>query len=148
MEGGFFSIFAAYFFFFFLRGCPGQFARTTTNLTTHWISCKPSEHVRHRRSDRHAQWGSNPGAEEGNKPLQPLGQDFKWIFFFFFTAYFVCRGEHIFNFSSPFFFCYGYASPEEFFWWVRRLRKGFFRWRLQVGRRWWKWLDLVLWVWA
>jgi hypothetical protein len=59
-------------------------------------------------------------------------------FFSFFAAYVVCRGEHIFNFSSPLFFCYGYASPEEFFWWVRRLRKGFFRRRLQVGRRWWK----------
>jgi hypothetical protein len=31
----FFFYFCGLLFFFFLRGCPGQFARTTTNLTAH-----------------------------------------------------------------------------------------------------------------
>jgi hypothetical protein len=29
----------------------------------------------------HAQRGSNPGAEEGNKSLPPLGHDLKCVFF-------------------------------------------------------------------
>jgi hypothetical protein len=32
---------------FYLDGCPGLLTHTTTNLTTHWTSYKPSEHVRH-----------------------------------------------------------------------------------------------------
>jgi hypothetical protein len=69
--------------FIYLRGCLGQLARTTTNPMAHWTSCKPNEHVRHRGGDRRAQWGSNPGAEEGNKPLPPLGQDLKCFLIWF-----------------------------------------------------------------
>jgi hypothetical protein len=65
----------AIFFFFDLRGCPGQLARTTTNLTAHWTPCKPSGYVRHRGGDRRAHEDSNPGAVEGDKPLPPPGQD-------------------------------------------------------------------------
>jgi hypothetical protein len=64
-----------FFFFFDLRGCPGQLARTTTNLTAHWTPCKLSGHVRHRGGDRHAHENSNPGAAGGDKPLLPPGQD-------------------------------------------------------------------------
>jgi len=63
------------FLFIYLRGCPGQLARTTTNPTAHWIPCKPSGHVRHRGGDRRAHEGSNPGGAEGDKPLPPPGQD-------------------------------------------------------------------------
>ena len=52
----------------------GQLARTTTNPAAHWTSCKPSEYVKHHGDDRRVQGGSNPGAEEGNKSLLPLGQ--------------------------------------------------------------------------
>jgi len=65
----------SYIFFFDLRGCPGQLARTTTNPTAHWTPCKPSEHVRHRGGDRCAHEDSNPGVVEGDKPLPPPGQD-------------------------------------------------------------------------
>jgi hypothetical protein len=75
--------------FFYLRGCPGQFACTTTNPTVHWISCKPSEHVRHRGDDRRAQGGSNPDVEEGNKSLPPLGQYLK-CFIFLVLLWWVC----------------------------------------------------------
>ena len=64
-----------FFLFFDLRGCLGQLARTTTNPTTHWTPCKPSEHVRHRRGDRHAHEDSNPEAAGGDKPLLLPGQD-------------------------------------------------------------------------
>ena len=62
-------------FFFDLRGCPGQLARTTTNPTAHWTPCKPNEHVRHREVDRRAHEDLNPGAAGGDKPLLPPGQD-------------------------------------------------------------------------
>jgi hypothetical protein len=71
------SLTKGFVFFFYLHGCPGQLARTMTNPTAHWTSCKPSEHVRHRGDDRRAQGDSNPGAEEGNKSLPPLGQYLK-----------------------------------------------------------------------
>jgi len=64
-----------FFFFFNLRGCSDQLARTTTNPTVHWIPCKPSGHVRHRGDDRHAHENSNPGAAGKDKPLPPPGQD-------------------------------------------------------------------------
>ena len=64
-------------FFFYLCGCPGQLARTKTNPTAHWISCKPSEHVRYRGDNRHAHGSLNPGGVERNKSLPPLGQDLK-----------------------------------------------------------------------
>jgi len=64
-------------FFFFNSGCPAQLTRTTTNFQAHWTFCKPSEHVRYRGGDRRAQWSLNPGAEEGNKSLQPLGHNLK-----------------------------------------------------------------------
>jgi len=72
------KVFIAYFFFYFffdLRGCPGQLARTTTNPMAHWTPCKPSGHVRHRGGDRHAHEDSNPGAAGGDKLLLPPGQD-------------------------------------------------------------------------
>jgi hypothetical protein len=81
------------FFYYYLRGCPGQLAHTTTSLTAHWTSCKPSEHVRHHGGNRHAQGGSNPGAEEGNKSLPPLGQYLKcWTqrFLYIYTCVRVC----------------------------------------------------------
>jgi hypothetical protein len=58
-------------FFFYLRGCPGQLARTTTNPTAHWTPCKPSGHVRHSGDDRRAHENSNPGAAGEDKPLLP-----------------------------------------------------------------------------
>jgi len=64
-------------FFFFNLGCPGQLTRTTINSCAHWTSCKPSEHVRHCGGDRRAQWDFNPGAEERNKSLPPLGYNLK-----------------------------------------------------------------------
>jgi hypothetical protein len=69
-----------FFFFFYLRGCPGQLARTTTNPTAHWTPCKPSGHVRHHGGDRRAHEDSNPGAAGGDKPLLPPGQDLQcWL---------------------------------------------------------------------
>jgi hypothetical protein len=72
-----FYIYNVIYIFFYLRGCPGQLARTTTNPTAHWTSCKPSEHVRYRGDDKHAQRSSKPVAEKGNNSLPPLGQDLK-----------------------------------------------------------------------
>ena len=84
------------FYYYYLRGCPGQLAHTTTSLTAHWTSCKPSEHVRHHGGNRHAQGGSNPDAEEGNKSLPPLGQYLKcWTqrFLYIYTCVRVCVGR-------------------------------------------------------
>jgi len=64
-----------HFFFVDLRGCPGQLARTTINLTAHWTSCKPSGYVRHRRGDRRTHEDSNSGAAGEDKPLPPPDQD-------------------------------------------------------------------------
>jgi len=58
-----------YIFFFYLRGCPSQLARTTTNSTTHWTPCKLNEHIRHRKNDRHTHKNSNPEATREDKPL-------------------------------------------------------------------------------
>jgi hypothetical protein len=62
------SISFFFFFFFDLRGCPGQLARTTTNLTAHWTPCKPSKHVRHRGGDRRAHEDSNQERQEETSP--------------------------------------------------------------------------------
>ena len=62
-------------FFYYLRECAGQLARTTTNPTIHWTPCKPNRHVKHRGGDRHAHKDSNLGAAGEDKPLPPLGQD-------------------------------------------------------------------------
>ena len=66
---------SSFFFFFYLRGCPDQLARTTTNPTAHWTPYKPSEHVKYRGGNMRTHESSNPGAVEGDKPLPPPGQD-------------------------------------------------------------------------
>jgi len=83
--GAFCSCFSS-FFFFYLCGCLGQLARTTTNPMTHWTPCKPSGHVRHRGGDKHAYKDSNPGAE-GDKPLPPPAKDPQCILFLFLFLY-------------------------------------------------------------
>ena len=45
-----------FIYFFNLRECPSQLTCTTINPTAHWISYKPSKHVRHRGDDRRTQW--------------------------------------------------------------------------------------------
>jgi hypothetical protein len=98
-------------FFFDLRGCSGQFARTTTNFTAHWTPCKPSGHVRHRGGDRRAHEGSNLGAVEGDKPLPPPGQDpqcffcnfacvIYGFFFFFFMVFSICIFSEVQGFGQ------------------------------------------------
>jgi len=67
-------------YFFYLRGCPGQLARTTTNPTAHWIPCKPNEHVRHREDDKRAHKNSNREAMERDKLFPPPGQDPQCMF--------------------------------------------------------------------
>ena len=57
------------YLFIYLRRCPGQLARITTNLTAHWTLCKPSGHIKHRGDDRHAHEDSNSRAAEWNKLL-------------------------------------------------------------------------------
>jgi hypothetical protein len=74
-------------FFFDLCGCPGQLARTTTNLTVHWTPCKPSGHVRHHEGDKYAHESSNSGAAEGDKPLSPPGQDPQCFFSYYYYYY-------------------------------------------------------------
>jgi hypothetical protein len=58
----------SFFSFFYLCGCLGQLARTTTNLTAHWTPCKPSRHVRHHEDNRHAHEDSNPGTAKEISP--------------------------------------------------------------------------------
>jgi len=58
-----------YIYIYYLRGCPSQLARTTTNFTAHWTPCKPNEHIRYRESDRYAHKNSNLEATREDKPL-------------------------------------------------------------------------------
>jgi hypothetical protein len=67
------------FFFFNNSGCSGQLMRTTTNLRIHWTSCKPSEHVKHRGSDRRVQWELNPNTEKRNKSFPSLDYNLKYV---------------------------------------------------------------------
>jgi hypothetical protein len=55
-------------FFFWFTWVSGQLARTTTNPTAHWTSCKPSEHIKYHGSDRHAHENSNPEQWEEPRP--------------------------------------------------------------------------------
>jgi hypothetical protein len=82
-------------YFFYLRGCSGQFARTTTNLTAHWTPCKPNKYVRYRGSDRYSHKSLNPGAAEGDKPLPLPGQDPQCSFAYSLVAHISMREVHL-----------------------------------------------------
>jgi len=49
-----------YVFFFYNSGYSGQFTCAITNFWTHWISCKPSRHIKHHKNNKYTREDSSP----------------------------------------------------------------------------------------